>query len=61
MVSYTIVLKKTICIISSENLILDNSTELHCEKEYFGFAENTRTCRLQASLTRLRGVCEADS
>ena len=28
---------------------------------YFGFAEDAHTCRLQASLTRLRGVCEADS
>ena len=34
--------------------------EMH-HQEYLVNDENTRTCRLQASLTRLRGVCEADS
>ena len=30
-------------------------------QEYLAFGEDTHTCRLQASLRRLRGVCEADS
>ena len=30
-------------------------------QDYLSFGEDTLTCRLQASLTRLRGVCEADS
>ena len=34
--------------------------EMH-QQEYLALGEDTRTCRLQASLTRLRGVCEADS
>ena len=30
-------------------------------QDYFAIGEDTHTCRLQASLTRRRGVCEADS
>ena len=39
----------------------NNDTVLHCvyEQEYIGFADDTLTCRLQASLTLLGGVFAA--
>ena len=53
------------CVLFSNNFpssVTEQQREcLEPSTRVFAFGEDTLTCRLQAILTRLRGVCEPDS